>query len=219
MRRIILMLLLATSTAATAAAQTGKHFSVGMGMHSSLYTDSRFSSNSNGLGFIPMYHFSRSSDARDGWRWETKATISFSGVDVPTNVAGSELRLGKMSTIPLLLGVTRAYCRGPMKVGAYVAGGPSFNNFEIDAGTAQAYQSAGSSLDAIHAKTSFAFRPGVSASYDLSSWLALQGTTGCLATSHRSQRRQAPSPRGMHGTWHSPEEERPRRTIALRVFN
>ena len=38
------------------------------------------------------------------------------------------------------------------------------------------YRAAGHSLDAAHVKTSFAFMPGVSASYDLSSSLAVQGS-------------------------------------------
>ena len=85
------------------------------------------------------------------------------------------IQLGKVRTIPLFVGVGRVYRQGPMKVGGWVTGGPSFNDFEIDDQALSAYQAAGSTLEAVHVKTSWAFRPGVSASYDLSSWLALQG--------------------------------------------
>jgi len=173
MRTGMLVLLLALSTAAAAEAQTGKHFSLGAGIDFHDYSDSRF--NSKNPGFSPMYHFSRGRGA-DGWGWDMKTSIGFSQVNVPTDIGGAEVQFGKLRTIPLLVGVARAYRQGPMKVGAWVAGGPSFNNFEIDGGAKAAYQAAGSDLEAVHAKTSFAFKPGVSASYDLSSMLALQGS-------------------------------------------
>jgi hypothetical protein len=172
MRKGMLVLLLALSTAAAAEAQTGKHFSLGAGINFHDYSDSRF--NSDNPGFQPMYRFSRSRE--NGWGWDMKGSLSFSRLQVPADVSGAEVRLGKLKTIPVLFGVARTYRQGPMKVGAYVMGGPSFNDFEIDDEAVSAYRATGSDLEAVHAKTSFAFKPGVSASYDLSSWLALKGS-------------------------------------------
>ena len=174
MRTGMLALLIAVSTAAAAEAQTGKHFSLGTGVSFHDYADSKFSS--RGMSFVPMYRFSKGSGHEDGWGWDMKSSISFSGIRVPAEVAGAEVRLGTLRTVPLMLGVARAYRHGPMKVGGWVTGGPSFNHFEIDGPALAAYEAAGTTLDAVHAKTSFAFKPGVSATYDLSSWLALHGS-------------------------------------------
>lgn len=173
MRRGILVLLLTLATAAAAEAGVGWKFSLGAGISFHDYSDSRFGSTD--LDIVPMYRFSKGV-GENGWDWDMKGSISFSQTDVPTELAGADVRLGKLRTIPLLFGVARSYRHGPMKVGAYVTGGPSFNHFEIDGGARTAYEAAGSSLDAVNAKTSFAFKPGVSASYVVSSWLALRGS-------------------------------------------
>jgi hypothetical protein len=173
MRRGMLVLLLTLATAAAAEAQTEKQFSLGAGIGFHNYSDSRFTSKE--LDIVPMYRFSRTGE-ENGWDWDLKSSIGFSVVDAPTDLAGAEVRLGRLRTIPLLFGVARGYRHGPMKIGAWVTGGPSFNNLEIDPDARTAYEAAGSSLDAVHAKTSFAFRPGVSASFRLSSLFALQGS-------------------------------------------
>jgi hypothetical protein len=172
--RILLALLIAVSTAAAAEAQSGKHFWVGTGVSFHTHADSRFSSST--MSIVPMYRFSKGGVHENGWGWDMKSSISFSGTRVPAEVAGAEVRLGTLRSVPLMLGVARAYRHGPMKVAAYVTGGPSFNHFEIDGPAQVAYETAGSRLDAVHAKTSFAFKPGVSTTYDLSSWLALRGS-------------------------------------------
>lgn len=183
MRRDMLLLLLMLSTAAAAEAlagetvvvtpQTGRKFFLGAGIGFNDYSDSRFGSTD--LDIVPMYRFSKGGGEK-GWDWDMKTSIGYSGINVPTELAEADVRLGKLRTIRLLFGVARSYRHGPMKVGAYVAGGPSFNHFEIDGGARTAYEAAGSSLDAVQAKTSFAFKPGVSASYAVSSWLALRGS-------------------------------------------
>lgn len=172
MRTSMLMLLLVLSTAVAAEAQTGKNLSLGAGINFHDYSDSRFSSKNPGFG--PMYRFSKGHS--EGWGWDMKTSVSFSQTDVPTDVAGAEVRLGKLRTIPLYVGVARTYRQGPAKIGAWVTGGPSFNHVEIDSEARLAHQAAGDNLEFVHAKTSFAFKPGVSASYDLSSWLAMQGS-------------------------------------------
>lgn len=173
MRKGMLVLLMALSPAAPAEARNGKLFSVGGGISFNDYADSRLASND--LDIVPMYRFS-SGGEENGWDWDLKTSFGFSGVEVPTEVDGVEVGLGKMRTIPVLFGASRAYRQGPMKIGASVTAGPSFNNFEIDRGAREAYQAAGSTLDAVDAKTSLAFKPGVSASYRLSSLLALKGS-------------------------------------------
>lgn len=174
MRRSILVLLLALSSAAAAEAQNRKFFSLGVGLSFHDYSDSRLASKE--LDIVPMYRFSKGGVSEDGWGWDMKSSIGFSGVDLPTEVGGAEYRLGKLRTIPLMLGLARAYRQGPMKLSAWATCGPSFNNLEIDNRAVAAYQAAGSNLEAVHAKTSFAFKPGVSASYRLSSVLALAGS-------------------------------------------
>lgn len=174
MRTGIFVLLLALSTAAVADAQTSKRVSLGGGLSFHDYSDSRFSAKNN-LGFVPMYSLNRGS-GKDGWGWDLKTAISFTQINASTEATGAEVQLGKVRTIPLFVGVGRVYRQGPMKVGGWVTGGPSFNDFEIDDVALSAYRAAGSELEAVHVKTSWAFRPGVSASYDLSSWLAMQGS-------------------------------------------
>jgi len=174
MRRTVLVLWLAVSAVATAEAQTGKHFSLGGGIGAHNYSDSRFESKE--FGFVPMYRFSKGGEHQDGWSLDMKTSVGMSNISVPSELAGTDARLGKLRTIPLFVGLGPAYRQGPTKLSAWVTGGPSFNNFEIDDGARAAYQAAGSSLDAVHAKTSWALKPGVSASYDLTSWLALKGS-------------------------------------------
>ncbi len=173
MRTGMLVLFLALSAAATAEARTPKLFSLGAGIGFHDYSDERFASKE--FDIVPMYRVSRGG-GENGWDWDLKSSIGFSRINVPTEVAGSEVRLGRLRTIPLLFGVARAYRQGPMKISAWVTGGPSFNNLEIDPDAQAAYEAAGSHLDGVHAKTSFAFKPGVSASYRLTSLLALQGS-------------------------------------------
>ena len=174
MRTGTLALLLALSTAATAEAQTGKHFSVGAGIGFQDYSDARFSSKD--LDITPMYRFTKGGSGEPGWSWDMKTSIGFSNLDVPADIGGAEVRLGRLRTIPLLLGLARNYRQGPVKIGAWVTGGPSFNNLEIDRGARETYAAAGSTLEGIHAKTSWAVRPGVSATYNLSPWVGLQGS-------------------------------------------
>ena len=173
MGRGMLVLLLTLSTAAAAEAESGRKFFLGAGIGFHDYSDSRFGSTD--LDIVPMYRFSRVG-GENGWDWDMKGSISFSGIDVPAELAGADVRLGKLRTIPLLLGVARSYRHGSLKVGAYVTGGPSFNRFEIDHEARTAYEAGGSSLEAVDPKTSFAFKPGVSASYVVLSWLALRGS-------------------------------------------
>ena len=172
-RMLVLVMALALSTATAAQAQNTKHFSLGAGVSFQKYSDSRLKAKE--LDIVPMYRLSRGG-GENGWDWDLKGSTSFSAVDIPSDVAGDAVRLGKLRTIPLLLGIERQYRHGPMKIGAYVTGGPSINNFKVDDGARQAYTAAGSSLEGVHAKTSIAFKPGVSASYRVSSLLALQGS-------------------------------------------
>lgn len=93
----------------------------------------------------------------------------------------------------MLFGVTPVASSRADEVGAYVTAGPSFNDFEIDDGARSAYQASGSDLETVRAKVSFAFKPGSSATYGLSSWLALEtwkldqstATLGVVAVSAR----------------------------------
>src|SRR5688500_10204347 len=98
MRRGMLVLLLTLSTAAGAAAHGGRNFSLGAGISFNDYSDSRFGSTD--LDIVPMYRFSESG-GENGWDWDMKGSISFSGTDVPTELAEADVRLGKLRTIPL----------------------------------------------------------------------------------------------------------------------
>jgi hypothetical protein len=173
MRKHVLVLLLALPAATPVEAGNAKFFSVGAGISFNDYADPRLTSND--LDIVPMYRFSRGV-GENGWDWDLKSSVGFSGVELPTGVDGLEVPLGKMRTITVLLGVSRAYRQGPMKIGASVTVGPSFNDLEIDRRARDAFQASGSSLEAVDAKTSIALKPGVSASYRLSSLLALRGS-------------------------------------------
>ena len=173
MRRCLLILFLASLTAADANAQSTKHFSLGAGVGFHHYTDSRLKAKE--LDIVPMWRISRGI-GENGWDWDLKGSFGLSGVEIPTDEFGEEVQLGKLRTIRLLGGIARSYRHGPLKVGTYVAAGPSFNQFEIDDRVRAAYQAAGSNLDDVDVSPSLAFKPGVSTSLRLSSLLAMQAS-------------------------------------------
>jgi hypothetical protein len=131
-----------------------------------------------------MYRLNRGRGG-NGWGWDLKAGLTYSEKDVPVAIGGNEVQLGRLHTIPVRVGIARAYRQGPMKVSGWVSGGPSFNSFDVDNEAVMAQQAIGNDLDAVHVKTSLAYGPGVSASWDLSSWLALQSSFGY--TFHRPE--------------------------------
>jgi hypothetical protein len=172
MRQRMLVVLLLLAVPGIVEART-KMFSIGVGINFNDYSDSRFKSND--LDLVPMYRFSRGV-GENGWDWDLKTSIGVSNLDVATEVAGAEVQFGEIRTIPLLLGISRAYRQGPMKIGASVTAGPSFNDFDIDPRARAAYEAQGSNLEVVHAKTSVAFKTGISASYRLSSVLSLRSS-------------------------------------------
>src|SRR5262245_51139559 len=106
MRKGMLVLMLALTSATAAEAQTGKHLYIGGGIGIHGYSDSRFSGNE--VSITPMYRFRRGT-GEEGWGWDLKSSLSISRVNVPTNVADTKVEFGKLMTIPLTIGVQRAY--------------------------------------------------------------------------------------------------------------
>jgi hypothetical protein len=172
--RTLLVLSMVVMLAPAARAQTGKHLALGAGLNLHHYADGDFGSKNPGVDFV--YRIVRNPGKGDGWNWETKTSVSWSKTDTRTDIGGSSTQLGRLQTIPIMVGVQRAYHQGPMKVGTWVVAGPSFNRFDTDGAARSAYASLGSELNSVDVNNSIAVRPGLSAWYDLGSWIGLHGS-------------------------------------------
>ena len=175
MGRVIPWLLLILITAPPAWAQSSKHLSLGAGLNFHKYADSDFSSKNPSISL--EYRIALNHSGVDGWSWGPKSSISLGKVDTKTDIGGIETHLGRLRTIPILVGIERAYRQGPLRIGASVVAGPSFNHFDVDAAARSAYLTRlGRNLGAVTVKTSVAIKPGVSAWYDLGDWAALHAS-------------------------------------------
>jgi hypothetical protein len=160
MKHWLLVLLALTTFAPLAQAQTGRHLGLGAGIGFHHYTDGDFSQKNP--GFALVYRIAAKAQPHEGWGFEPKATVDWFKTDVRADVAGVSTHLGKLRSIPVLVGVGPSYRHGRTKVGAAVLAGASFNSFTEDKG-----------VSAISAKNSFAVRPEMGVWYDVSSRLGL----------------------------------------------
>jgi hypothetical protein len=179
--KVALPLILVLTLASSASAQTGKHLSLGAGLALHQYLeDDEFSSKNPSLAIL--YRFSLHPEKQtDGWKYfDPSVSVGWSKADVDQEVGGAERRLGKLRSIPVLVGGGPSYRRGPMKVGASLVGGVAFNKFTIDDATRTTLAGLGQNLTEVETKNAFAMRIGVSTWYDLSSRLGLHGSVAYL---------------------------------------
>ena len=93
--------------------------------------------------------------------------------DVNGSVVGESEKLGRLATRPILLGVAYTFMNGKFAWAPTVVAGPSYNTLKVDDRWDGTYDVDGSSF-------SFAVRPGVSATYSLSSHWAIGAFGGYI---------------------------------------
>ena len=171
MRRAALGVLIAMMLPLTAHAQTGKHIAIGASVAAHDYTNERIR---QGVGIMLLYRVAPNGTEANGLSWGPSATIGFSRADVSSDVAGGDVTVGKLQSIPALVGFGPHYRHGRWWTGLSVTAGASFNSFTIDDAARQAYEERlGEELESVDAKTAFAVQPGVSVWYDVGSRLGL----------------------------------------------
>jgi hypothetical protein len=172
-KQFILGILATVLVPMTAHAQTGKHVAVGASVSAHEYTNDRFS---QGVGLSLLYRLSADGTEPNGISWGPSATVGFSRADVQSDVGGTSTTIGKLQTIPALVGFGPHYRHGRWWTGVSITAGASFNSFTVDDAARSAYQERfGADLQSVDSKTSFAVQPGASLWYDVSSRLGLYG--------------------------------------------
>jgi hypothetical protein len=165
--------LIAMMFPAAAHAQTGKHIAIGASVGSHDYASDRLR---QGVGIMLLYRVAPNGNEENGLSWGPSATIGFSRADVSSDVAGEDVTVGKLQSIPALVGFGPHYRYGRWWAGLSVTAGASFNSFNIDEAARRAYEERlGEELESVDAKTAFAVQPGVSVWYDVGSRLGLYG--------------------------------------------
>lgn len=178
MTKIILGLLIAALSPMAAQAQTGKHVAVGASVGFQDYRDEHFKQSGN-LTFL--YRLSQTGHANNGWTLVPSAGLGYTRADYRPDVGGSALPLGRLRTIPALVGLGPQYRQGRTQVGLSIQAGASFNSFTLDpAGRALYQDRLGADLEGIHTETSFAAQAGANVWYDLNSRLGLYGGVSYL---------------------------------------
>jgi len=148
------------ASASTAQAQTGRHVALGVGIAFHKYVDKDFSKKSPGFSLLYRLHWKPG--MKQGWTLEPKAKIDWYKTDVQTSVGTVDTHIGKLRSIPALVGAGPYYRHGRTKVGVGILAGPSFNHFTAD-----------NSSTSITVKNSLVVRPEASFWYDVSSRLGL----------------------------------------------
>jgi opacity protein-like surface antigen len=165
MKGLMLALLGMAMFASAAQAQTGRHVALGVGLGYHKYVDSDFSQKNPGVSLV--YRLAWKPGVREGWTLEPKATFDYFKTDVKADVGTVDTHIGKLRSIPVLVGAGPAYRHGRTKVGVAILAGPSFNHFTGDKGT-----------NPVTVKNSVVVRPETSLWYDVSSRLGLHAGVG-----------------------------------------
>ena len=173
MRPLVVGALIAALLPGVATAQTGKHIAVGASIGNHDYADQRFH---QGVGVQLLYRVAPSGTEENGLSFGPSATLGFSRADVRDDLGDGDVSLGKLQSIPAMVGFGPHYRHGRWWTGLSVTAGASFNNFNVDAAARQAYEErTGLELESVDAKTAFAVQPGASIWYDVGSRVGLYG--------------------------------------------
>ncbi len=180
MKRIAFALLLILPGAADAWAQAGRHVSLGASIGAQQFVDGEnFESKDPGLSVL--YRLSLSSGAKsDGWKFEPGGSIGLSRSRTIAEVGGVTTRLGRLRSIPVLVGGGPSNRLGPTSVSLSLMGGLSFNSHDVDDGARTAYAAVGPALGGIEADNAFAMRAGLGAWHDLNSRFGVHGSISYL---------------------------------------
>ena len=167
MKRLMLILMGVAMIASGAHAQTGRRLSLGVGLGFHKYVDSDFSQKNPGISLI--YRLALKPGVREGWALEPKATFDWFTTDVKADSGTVDTHIGKLRSIPVMVGAGPSYRHGRTKVGVAIVAGPSFNHFTGDKGS-----------NPITVKNSVVVRPETSIWYDVSSRLGLHAGVSYL---------------------------------------
>jgi len=165
MKGLMLTLMGVALIASAAQAQTGRHLALGVGLSEHKYVDSDFSQKNPGISLV--YRLAWKPGMKEGWIVEPKATFDWFKTDVKADVGNVDTHIGKLRSIPVLVGAGPAYRHGRTKVGVAILAGPSFNQFTGDKGA-----------NPVTVKNSVVVRPETSLWYDVSSRLGLHAGVG-----------------------------------------
>jgi opacity protein-like surface antigen len=165
MKGLILALVGLATIASVADAQTGRHVALGVGLGFHKYVDGDFKQKSPSLSII--YRLAFKTGVKDGWTLEPKGTIDWFKTDVRADVGTADVHIGKLRSIPVLVGAGPSYRHGRVKVGVAIVAGPSFNHFTAD-----------NTTTSIKVKNSVVVRPDTGIWYDVSSRLGLHANVG-----------------------------------------
>jgi len=125
-RRAALGALIVMMFPAAAHAQMGKHIAIGASVGSHDYASDRLR---QGVGIMLLYRVAPNGNEENGLSWGPSATIGFSRADVSSDVAGGDVTVGKLQSIPALVGFGPHYRFGRWWAGLSVTAGASFNSF------------------------------------------------------------------------------------------
>jgi hypothetical protein len=112
--------------------------------------------------------------------WGLAFAFNWFSADVNGSVVGETERLGRVHTRPVLLGVAYTFVKGKFALAPGLVAGPSVNTLKIDDEWDGIFEVEGSSFERKVGSVSFATRPGVSATYALSSHWGLGGFAGYI---------------------------------------
>jgi len=154
-----------------AQAQTDKHASIGASVGAHQYSDNdRFQ---HGVGISFLYRVSRHTGGQNGWSWGPSVSLDLTGVDYHTDTGGDDVKLGRLKTIPVMVGYGPGYRHNRTKIGLTLEAGASFNKFSIGPDGRAAYDRVGTPLENVDVKNSFIAKPSAGLWYDLSSRFGL----------------------------------------------
>ena len=171
MRALVCVVAALMLAPAAALAQTGKHVALGASIGVHEYTEERFG---QGVSLSLLYRLAWNGTESNGWSWGPSATVGFSRANVQSDAGSDEAAMGKLQTIPALVGFGPHYRHGRVWAGASVTAGVSFNRFSVDQAAQADYENRfGVPLESVSAKNSFAVQPGVTVWYDVGSRLGL----------------------------------------------
>jgi hypothetical protein len=160
MKGLMLALVGVALLTSVAQAQTGRRIALGVGLGLHKYVDSDFTQKNPGISLV--YRLALKPGVKEGWALEPKATFDWFKTDVRADVGTVDTHIGKLRSIPVLVGAGPSYRHGRTKVGVAIVAGPSFNHFTAD-----------SSTRSTAVKNSLFVRPEASVWYDVSSRLGL----------------------------------------------
>lgn len=183
MKRIVpalvaLSFLLAPAT--VAFAQTGRHVAVGVEIGAQQYLDGE-DFESKEPGFALLYRVRLSTGEKpDGVKFEPNGSVGISRARTQLRINGSPERLGRLRSIPVLVGGGPSWRLGPTSVGLSAMGGYSFNEHDLDDNALATFPAIGIPLQTVEAKNAFAAKVSLGAWHDLSSRFGVHGSLGYL---------------------------------------